>query len=94
MNIYISNLGYNFRDEELKTLFAPFGTVSSAKVIMDKLTNKSKGFGFVEMPDNAAAGKAIKELNGTMADGRSISVSEARPKDDRSNSKGGFSKRW
>jgi RNA recognition motif-containing protein len=96
MNIYVSNLGYNFRDEELNSLFAAYGSVSSAKVIMDKFTNKSKGFGFVEMPDNAAAEKAIKELNGTMADGRSISVSEARPKDDRNSSKGGggFNKRW
>jgi RNA recognition motif-containing protein len=98
MNIYVSNLGYNFRDEELKNLFASFGAVSSAKVIMDKFTNKSKGFGFVEMSDRAAGEKAIKELNGTMADGRSINVSEARPKDDsRGNSRGGgggFNKRW
>jgi len=96
MNIYVSNLGYNFRDEELNSLFAAFGTVSSAKVIMDKFTNKSKGFGFVEMPDQAAAEKAIKELNGTMADGRSINVSEARPKEDKGNNKGGggFNKRW
>lgn len=97
MNIYVSNLGYNFRDEELKNLFATFGTVSSAKVIMDKFTSKSKGFGFVEMPDKTAAEKAIKELNGTMADGRSISVSEARPKEDRgggSRGGGGYNKRW
>ena len=97
MNIYVSNLGYNFRDEELNGLFAAFGTVSSAKVIMDKFTNKSKGFGFVEMPDQTAAEKAIKELNGTMADGRSINVSEARPKEDKGgNNKGGggFNKRW
>ena len=94
MNIYVSNLGYNLRDEELKNLFAGYGTVSSAKVIMDKFTSKSKGFGFVEMPDNEAAEKAIKELNGTMADGRSISVSEARPKEERNNNRGGNNKRW
>jgi RNA recognition motif-containing protein len=98
MNIYVSNLGYNFRDEELKNLFASFGAVSSAKVIIDKFTSKSKGFGFVEMPDKAAAEKAIKELNGTMADGRSISVSEARPKEDRGGGSrgggGGYNKRW
>ena len=95
MNIYVSNLGYNVRDEELKNLFTAFGTVSSAKVIMDKFTNKSKGFGFVEMTDSAAAKKAITELNGTMADGRAISVSEARPREERGgNSRGGFNKRW
>ena len=95
MNIYVSNLGYNVSDQELKNLFAAYGAVSSAKVIMDKFTNKSKGFGFVEMADKAAGEKAIKELNGKMADGRSISVSEARPKEDRgSSSRGGFNKRW
>ena len=95
MNIYVSNLGYNFRDEELKNLFATFGTVSSAKVIMDKFTSQSKGFGFVEMPDRTAAEKAVKELNGTMADGRAINVSEARPKEDKGGgNKGGFNKRW
>ncbi|HLG38852.1 MAG TPA: hypothetical protein VI461_04250, partial [Chitinophagaceae bacterium] len=83
MNIYVSNLGYNFRDEELNSLFAKYGSVSSAKVIMDKFTNKSKGFGFVEMPDRTAGEKAVKELNGTMADGRAINVSEARPKEER-----------
>jgi RNA recognition motif-containing protein len=96
MNIYVSNLGYNFRDEDLSSLFAKYGTVSSAKVIMDKFTNKSKGFGFVEMPDKAAAEKAVKELNGAMADGRPISVSEARPREnkgfDRNN--GGYKNRW
>lgn len=97
MNIYVSNLGYNFQDEDLKKLFATYGPVSSAKVIMDKFTNQSKGFGFVEMSDNNAAEKAIKELNGAMADGRSIKVSEARPKEERSGGGGGrnnFSKRW
>lgn len=94
MNLYVSNLGYNFRDEDLNNLFAAYGAVSSAKVIMDKVTNKSKGFGFVEMSDTTAAQKAIKELNGAMADGRSISVSEARPREDRGGSRGGFNKRW
>ena len=96
MNIYVSNLGYNVSDQELNNLFAAYGTVSSAKVIMDKFTNKSKGFGFVEMPDRTAGEKAVKELNGKMADGRSISVSEARPREDRGNSRGGggFNKRW
>jgi RNA recognition motif-containing protein len=94
MNIYVSNLGSNLRDEELKNMFAGFGMVSSAKVIVDKFSNQSKGFGFVEMPDRTAAEKAIKELNGTMADGRALNVSEARPKDEGSNNRGGFNKRW
>jgi len=94
MNIYVSNLGSNLRDEELKNLFAGFGMVSSAKVIVDKFSNQSKGFGFVEMPDRTAGEKAIKELNGTMTDGRAINVSEARPKEERDNNRGGFNKRW
>jgi len=85
MNIYVSNLGYSVSDEDLKGLFAGHGAVSSAKVIMDKLTNQSRGFGFVEMADDNAGQKAIKELNGIMVDGRSIKVSEARPKENRSN---------
>jgi RNA recognition motif-containing protein len=83
MNLYVSNLGFNTGDEELKALFMPFGDVSSAKVIIDKIMNKSRGFGFVEMPDDAAASKAIDGLNGSMADGRSIKVSEARPREER-----------
>jgi RNA recognition motif-containing protein len=83
MNLYVSNLGFNTGDEELRNMFAAYGEVSSAKVIMDKIMNKSRGFGFVEMPDDAAAGTAIKELNGTMSEGRSIKVSEARPREER-----------
>jgi len=85
MNIYVSNLGFNVKDEDLKGLFKDYGAVSSAKVIMDKFTNQSRGFGFVEMTDETAAQKAVKELNGAMIDGRSIKVSEARPKEDRGN---------
>lgn len=85
MNIYVANLGFNVQDADLKKLFADHGVVSSAKVIMDKLTNQSRGFGFVEMADDKAAQKAIQELNGKMVDGRSIKVSEARPKTDRDN---------
>ena len=83
MNLYVSNLGFNVQDEDLKALFTEFGEVSSAKVIMDRTTNQSRGFGFVEMPDDASAQKAINELNGKMADGRSIKISEARPKEDK-----------
>lgn len=83
MNLYVSNLGFNTGDEDLKNMFATFGEVSSAKVIMDKIMNKSRGFGFVEMPDDAAAGNAIKGLDGSMNEGRSIKVSEARPREER-----------
>lgn len=85
MNIYVSNLGFNFRDDDLEKLFAGYGAVSSAKVIIDKFSNRSKGFGFVEMSDDNAAKKAITELNGAMADGRPIKVSEARPRENKGN---------
>ena len=93
MNIYVSNLGFSVNDEELNKLFTGYGAVSSAKVIMDKFTNQSRGFGFVEMPDNNAAGNAIKELNGAMIDGRPVKVSEARPREERSDNRSS-SKRW
>ncbi|MEO6612989.1 MAG: RNA-binding protein [Chitinophagaceae bacterium] len=83
MNIYVSNLSFAVVDEDLKSYFAEYGEVSSAKVIMDKYTNRSKGFGFVEMSDDAAAQKAIAELDGATVDGRSIKVNVARPKEDR-----------
>jgi len=83
MNIYVSNLGFNVQDEELKKLFAAYGPVTSAKVIMDKLTNQSRGFGFVEMSDDNAARLAVSELNGSSNDGRSLKVSEARPREER-----------
>jgi RNA recognition motif-containing protein len=91
MNIYVSNLSFAVQDEDLRGFFAEYGEVSSAKVIMDKFTNRSRGFGFVEMPDGAAAQKAIKELDGATVDGRAIRVNEARPKEDRGdrNSGGG-----
>ncbi|KAA2239059.1 RNA-binding protein [Chitinophaga agrisoli] len=85
MNIYVSNLGFNCQTEELVTLFMEYGAVSSCKVITDKFTNKSKGFAFVEMPDQAEAEKAIENLNGFVIEGRSINVSEARPREERPN---------
>ena len=90
MNIYVSNLSFNVQDEDLKSYFAEYGEVSSAKVITDKFTQRSKGFGFVEMPDDAAAQKAIQELDGAMVDGRSIKVMVARPKEEKSGNRGGF----
>jgi len=83
MNIYVSNLSFNVQDEDLRALFTPYGEVTSAKIIMDKMTNRSRGFGFVEMSDDAAAKKALTELDGGSIDGRSIKVTEARPKEDR-----------
>ena len=85
MNIHVSNLSFNVTDEDLKDFFAEYGEVTSAKVIMDKYTGKSRGFGFVEMPDDEAAKKAISELDNGVVEGRSIRVSEARPREDRPN---------
>ena len=110
MNIYVSNLGFNVKDEDLKEFFTPFGEVTSAKIISDKFTGQSRGFGFVEMSDDEAAKKAIAELDQASVEGRSIKVMEARPKEDRpartggggggfrgnggGNSGGGYNKKW
>ena len=103
MNIYVSNLSFNVQDEDLREFFTSYGEVSSAKVIMDKMTNRSRGFGFVEMSDNEAAAKAIAELDGATVEGRNIKVMEARPKEDRparsgggfgGNGGGGYNKRY
>lgn len=91
MNIYVSNLSFNVQDDDLKDYFQDYGEVTSAKVITDKFTNRSRGFGFVEMSDDEAAQKAIKELNGAMVDGRSMSVTVAKPREERSNNKKSFS---
>ena len=84
MNIYVSNLSFNVQDEDLREFFAPYGEVSSAKVITDRETGRSRGFGFVEMADEAASQKAITELNGATVEDRAINVSVAKPKEDRS----------
>ena len=89
MNIYVSNLSFNVQDEDLRGFFTPYGEVTSAKVISDKFTGKSRGFGFVEMSDDEAAKKAIAELDNGMVDGRNIKVTEARPKEERSGQGGG-----
>jgi RNA recognition motif-containing protein len=83
MNIYVSNLSFNVQDEDLKEFFAEYGEVTSAKVITDKFTGRSRGFGFVEMSDDAAAQKAIQELDGATVEGRAIKVSEAKPREAR-----------
>ncbi len=89
MNIYVSNLSFNIQDEDLSGFFSPFGTVTSAKVINDKFTGKSRGFGFVEMSDDEAAQKAIAELDNAEIDGRTVKVMEAKPKEDRPARTGG-----
>ncbi|MBY0536293.1 MAG: RNA-binding protein [Chitinophagaceae bacterium] len=83
MNIYVSNLSFNVQDEDLRSYFADYGDVTSAKVITDKFTRRSKGFGFVEMSDDEAGQKAIQELDGAVVDGRTIKVMVARPKEER-----------
>ena len=92
MNIYVGNLSWNLKDQDLSNLFATHGEVSSAKIVTDKFTNRSKGFGFVEMPNDDQAQAAIAALNGTEVDGRNIVVNESRPKPEGGGG-GGFKKR-
>jgi len=80
MNIYVGNLDYKVTETQLEETFAAFGAVSSANIITDKFTGKSKGFGFVEMENDDDAAQAIKELNGKMINSREVTVNEARPK--------------
>jgi RNA recognition motif-containing protein len=87
MNIYVSNIPFKASDSELKELFEEYGEVSSAKIIMDKVSQRSRGFGFVEMPDDASARQAMQELNGSSFLGKELAVNEARPKTD--DSRGG-----
>ena len=92
MNIYVGNLSWNLKDQDLSTLFATYGEVGSAKIVTDKFTNRSKGFGFVEMPNDDQAQAAIAALNGSEVDGRNIVVNESRPKPEGGGG-GGFKKR-
>ncbi len=79
MNIYVGNISWGLTDQDLENVFAEYGTVDSAKIITDRATGRSRGFGFVEMSDWAEA--AIEALNGTEVDGRELVVNESRPKD-------------
>ena len=79
MNIYVGNISWGLTDQDLENVFAEYGTVDSAKIITDRATGRSRGFGFVEMSDGAEA--AIESLNGTEVDGRELVVNESRPKD-------------
>jgi RNA recognition motif-containing protein len=89
MNIYVGNLSWNLKDQDLSNLFASYGEVTSAKIVTDKFTQRSKGFGFVEMADDASAQAAITALNGSEVDGRNIVVNESRPKPEGGGSSGG-----
>jgi len=83
MNIYVSNISFHTNEDDLRNLFAKFGEVTSAKIIMDRETNESRGFGFVEMQSAEEGNKAIEELNGKEIEGRALSVSVAREKENR-----------
>ena len=91
MNIYVSNLSFHTSEEDLKDLFSKFGTVTSAKIIMDRETNKPRGFAFVEMPSEEEGNKALAGLNNKEIQGRSLSVTIAREKENRSGG-GNFSR--
>lgn len=89
MNLYVGNLGFDVTDQELKTAFQAHGEIESARIIIDRDSGRSKGFGFVEMPNREQADAAIKALNGTDLGGRAITVNEARPKPQRDSRGGG-----
>jgi RNA recognition motif-containing protein len=88
--LYVGNLSYGTSSSDLETMFAAHGTVKSAEVIMDRETNRSKGFGFVEMGSDQEAQAAIKALSGKEVDSRTLTVNEAKPREDRGGSRGGF----
>lgn len=83
MDIYVSNLSPFVVKEDLNNHFSKYGVVSSANVIIDKFTNRSRGFGFITMPDDTEAEKAIQEMNGALIDGKTISASQARPREEK-----------
>ena len=89
MNIYVGNLVYEVTDQELEAAFAPYGPVTSARVISDKFTGRSRGFGFVEMANSAEAEAAIKGLNGSDMKGRPLTINEARPREEGGGGMGG-----
>jgi cold-inducible RNA-binding protein len=88
--LYVGNLSYNVTSTSLEEMFTPFGTVTSAQVIQDRDTNRSKGFGFVEMSDDNAAREAIKGMHEKDCDGRPLTVNEAKPREERSGGGGGY----
>ena len=93
MDLYVSNLSPDITNEQLRRHFTQFGTVSSVHIAIDKETNRSRGFGYINIPDSMAAEKAIREMNGTTIDGRAIKVSVAKPREERS-PRSSFCNRW
>ncbi len=93
MNIYVGNLSWQMTDEDLRTLFEQYGSVTSAKIVKDKVSGRSKGFGFVEMPDETESQNALSSLYETEVLGRKIIVNEAQPKPQNGGGGGGFKKR-
>ena len=89
MNIFVARLNYDTREEDLRDAFEAHGEVDSVKIIMDKFTGRSKGFGFVEMPNDDEAREAISQLNDSEIDGRNIVVKEAQPREKRTDRRGG-----
>ena len=89
MNIYVGNLSYDTDDQALREVFEKYGSVDSVNVIFDKYSGRSKGFGFIEMPDNSEAQTALDELDGKELDGRNIKVNQAKPREERGGIRGG-----
>ncbi|MEA3365633.1 MAG: RNA-binding protein [Candidatus Hydrogenedentes bacterium] len=83
MNIYVGNLPYTTTEDELRQAFEPYGNVSAARIIFDRVENRSRGFGFVEMPDDGEGQTAIESMNGADMQGRTLKVNEARPREER-----------
>ena len=90
MNIYVGNLSYDTTEASMTEAFERFGQVESARIIMDRYTNRSRGFGFVEMPNDSEAQAAIAEMNDADLDGRNVKVNEARPREERRPGGGGY----
>jgi RNA recognition motif-containing protein len=93
MNIYVGNISYNVREDELRTTFGSFGQVESVKIIRDKYSGQSKGFGFVDMPSAEEARSAITDLNGKELNGRTLKVNEARPRSEKGRGRQGNERR-
>jgi RNA recognition motif-containing protein len=94
MNLYVGNLSYRLTEDVLRQAFEEYGPVASCTIIKDKMTGQSKGFGFVEMPNDAEAQNAISNLNGREMEGRQIEVNQARPRDDSGGGRGSRGRRY